>query len=407
MKTATLAFISSVVLAGSAFSNDSDRCAPGPWGNIKVSEIFLEAPESVIRLIPAPSRQTIWRFPRMDIEEVTSLFNSLSDDPLLHQEMRREILLQNFDDETRAFPSTKIIRALPVAARISLYQVLSRFEENPGHFHPIIIDTEDIRAWFPLGRVPEEAISLIEELSFPLGDSLAFVDVPSLLPTVKTEREEIALRKALTRARSLILDVQVSPGEDFDGLTDYWTQSNTALSAKPLLESFRHLTGNFTFDVAAVLPPLPRKHLNSFPAAEDGLTGSYPNNFWTAFNFFKISPDPRFVRRGVAEDDLAANYEEVKPPLQFGDIISLRDPIRQQLLHVCSYIADDIAYTKNGKTVLTPWVFMRIKDIKTRYSFRKACEISYWRRINRANENAGQLSHQDTNFERSIGSAFR
>lgn len=399
MKAAAFVFIVFTVLAASAYSEDSDHCAPGPWGDIQISKIFLEAPDSIVRLIPAPSRQTIWRFPRMDIEEVTSLLNSLTDDPVLLQEMRRKVLLQTFDDETRAFPSTELIRALPIAARLKLYRVLSRFEENPRHFHPIIFDTKEVRAWFPMGRVPEEAILLIEELSFPLGDSLAFVDVPTLLPTVKTEKEEIALRKALTRTRSLILDVQVSPGEDFDGLTDYWTRSNTELSAKPLLESFRHLTGNFTFDIAEVLPPIPRKRLNSFPAAADGITGSYPNSFWTAFNFFKISPDPRFMRKLSAENDLAANYEEVKPPLNFGDIISLWDPIRHQLRHVCTYIADDIAYTKNGKSVLTPWVFMRIKDIKSRYSFRNASEVSYWRRINRVNRNVSPPPPRDGKFE--------
>lgn len=368
---------------------DSGKCSPGPWGDIRVSEIFLEAPESLIRLIPAPSRQTVWRFPGMDIEMVTTLLNSLTDDPVLLQEMRREVPLQTFDDETRAFPSPGIIRALPVAARISLYRVLSRFEENPGYFQPVIIETDSVRSWFPEGRISAEAISLIEELSFPLGDSLAFVDVPSLLPTVRTEREEVDLRKALTRTRSLLLDVQVSPGEDFDRLVDYWTCSDTALSGKPLLESFRLLPGSFSFNVAEVLPPVPRKHLNSFPSPGEGLTGSYPNSFWSTLNFFKISPDPRFMRKLRAENELSAHYEEVQPPLKFGDIVSVRDPARNQLLHVCSYIADDIAYTKNGKSVLEPWVFMRIKDIRSRHSIRNDSEVSYLRRIDRSSPEAG------------------
>lgn len=390
----SLALIFSATLAGSAIAESPVRCSPGPWGNIKISEIFLEAPESLIRLIPAPSRQTVWRFPRMTIEEVAGLLNSLSEDPGLLQEMRNEIRLQPFDDETRAFPSLKIIRALPVAARMDLYRVLSRFEENPRHFYPLFIDSGEIKAWFPEGRVPEEAIQLIEELSFPLGDSRAFVDVPSLLHTVQTEREEIALRKALTRSRSLMLEVEVSPGENFDDLTDYWTRANTVLSSKPLLESFRHLNGNFTFDIAEILPPIPRKHLNSFPSVGDGLTGSYPNSYWTAFNFLKISPDPRFMRKLSVEKELTANYEEVEPPLKLGDIISLRDPVRQQLVHACTYIADDIAYTKNGKSVLTPWVFMRLKDIKSRYSLRNVPEMSYWRRIGPAIRDTGQPSVQ-------------
>ena len=399
MKSTALVFIASAALTGSAFSKDPGHCSPGPWGDIKVSEIFLEAPESLIRLVPAPSSQTVWRFPGMNLDDVASLLDSLSDDPILLQEIRREVPLQPFEGETRAFPSTKLIRSLPDGARVSLYRVLSRFEENPGHFQPVIIDTQEVRSWFPEGRLPEEAISLIEELSFPLGDSLAFVDVPLLLPTVKTEREEISLRRALTRTRSLMLDVQLPPGGDFEGLIDYWTRSNTTLSSRPLLESFRHLGGDFTFDIAEVLPPVPRKNLNSFPAAADGLTGSYPNSYWTAFNFFKINPDPRYKRKLSAGNDLAANYEEVKPPLKFGDIISLREPVRHQMLHVCTYIADDIAYTKNGKSVLTPWVFMRIKDIKSRYSLRKVCELSYWRRIDHANRSPGQRPHQESQFE--------
>ena len=37
--------------------------------------------------------------------------------------------------------------------------------------------------------------------------------------------------------------------------------------------------------------------------------------------------------------------------------------------HSCVYIADDIVFTKNGRNVLSPWIFMKLDEVKKIYLF--------------------------------------
>lgn len=372
-------FVSALSLTSPSVEADP-YCNPGPWGKVKISNVFLEAPESIVRLIPAPSEQTVWRFPEMSFKEVTALLDSIVIDADIRTLLREETPLQTNEDETRAFPSLRVIRSLPLENRQKLYRFLSGFEENPYHYNPIIIDTDEIRDWFPRDRMPEEALSLIEELSVPIENALAFADVPSLLPLANSENEELQMRKALTRSRSMLLSLEMTPDTNWEELTEYWTVGGSFIGAVPFLESLQRTDEDLTVGLTEILPLTPRRYLNSFPVSAEGITGSFPNNYWTTFNFFRITPDPKFLRRNASLQYLRKYYDVVEKPLKFGDIVALSDPDRDQIAHVCNFVADDIVYTKNGTSLLEPWIFMKIEDLLSRFSIRKPLEIQYWRR---------------------------
>ena len=178
----------------------------------------------------------------------------------------------------------------------------------------------------------------------------------------------------------MLLSLETTPDTNWEELSEYWTVGGTFKGAVPFLESLQRADEGLTVGVAEILPLTPRRYLNTFPVSAEGITGSFPNNYWTTFNFFRITPDPKFLRRNASLQYLEKYYDKIEEPLKFGDIVALTDADRDQIAHVCNFVADDIVYTKNGNSLLEPWIFMKIEDLLSRFSIRKPLEVQYWRR---------------------------
>jgi hypothetical protein len=49
-------------------------------------------------------------------------------------------------------------------------------------------------------------------------------------------------------------------------------------------------------------------------------------------------------------------------------------------LHSCVYLADDLVFTKNGDNLLTPWILVRISDLKQVYFSDRDGTVQAYRR---------------------------
>ena len=58
-------------------------------------------------------------------------------------------------------------------------------------------------------------------------------------------------------------------------------------------------------------------------------------------------------------------YATVEAPYRYGDILCFLEG--GEGLHTCVYVADDIVFTKNGDSILAPWVLMQVKDVEAIY----------------------------------------
>jgi hypothetical protein len=56
------------------------------------------------------------------------------------------------------------------------------------------------------------------------------------------------------------------------------------------------------------------------------------------------------------------------------------DPSTKEAHHSCVYLADDIVYTKNGRSLLEPWVFMHLSEVRDIYGMHIASETVVYRR---------------------------
>lgn len=68
----------------------------------------------------------------------------------------------------------------------------------------------------------------------------------------------------------------------------------------------------------------------------------------------------------TAISSLRQDYHIVESEFQLGDVIGLLDA-EGDLFHVAVYIADDLVFTKNGTSPVSPWTLMPLQRVKDYY----------------------------------------
>ena len=134
-----------------------------------------------------------------------------------------------------------------------------------------------------------------------------------------------------------------------------------------MLQSIIDTEGTNMIDLVHLLPALPRKLLNTYPdpgAARDGIL---PDCHWTSLNFFNYNEHPYLLDPRLATTAVLERFNAVAPPYKFGDILFFLDIDHGDAFHSCIYIADDIVFTKNGRNPLSPWVLMKVDQVRRIY----------------------------------------
>jgi hypothetical protein len=189
---------------------------------------------------------------------------------------------------------------------------------------------------------------------------------------------EVAFRKlvkALHGEQTFLMRVAIDGDTDVNAILRYWGKGGRAEALRPLLESMAKVPGGGSINISLLLPWFARARLYTFP---QGSNGPNENCFWTAMNFFSEKPDPRFVEFKYVKAVLEGEYEPVREPPVYGDLL-LVTGADGDALHMCVYLADDVVFTKNGKDQMQPWVLMKIPDMLTYYSSRTPAHLTVYR----------------------------
>ena len=355
------------------------HCAPGQWGDLEYYYTFLQAPDETIGLLPVPSETTAWHFPGYQQAQVEELFGALSLPDGLHQALLDEGRWASRYGGISVYPPPEVIEQLTPEARLQLALVLRQWDENPHYKSPAVIESGDVRNWYAGSGLPPDLIAKIEQLAYPKGKALAFSDLPYLLREIQTDEGQHNLLKAMSRTRTLVLRLRLSKSSDLATLEDYWTVGYKHQDVLPILRSVVATQGVEQLDASHLLPPVGRKLLFSYPSLAHGLNGRLPDCHWTCANFFNNAASDHLVDFNSStthfNDTLVPNPE----PHTFGDVLTLA--LDGSPVHSCIYIADDIVYTKNGGTALSPWILMKLSDMISRYHFGERLEIQGYRAL--------------------------
>jgi hypothetical protein len=70
----------------------------------------------------------------------------------------------------------------------------------------------------------------------------------------------------------------------------------------------------------------------------------------------------------------------VQGPYHYGDVIFFMDGTSGNAIHSCVYLADDLVFTKNGRSPTQPWVVMKLDDVVSYYGMFYTTQLACYRR---------------------------
>ncbi len=374
-------------LAQSLSGRDVIRTPAGPWGVMEYYRVPLEAPEEYLRLLSVPSQRAEWDFPVGGEPTVRSSMLEGGLDPAeIDRIVKGSSIIKSLEN-TRVFPTDETVLSLPHASRMLLYHLLSTFPGNRFQARPVYIDSENLSAWFAGSGMPRAAIEDVSILAYrtPKDHGFFFSDIPLLLRRTLSSSDEKTILKGIYRRQGLMVRLRFDRESMSESLVNYWSASYKYKAVFPILRSILEAREDGAIDIAHLLPATARQSLNRFPDPGDGISGRYPDWFWTCYNFFRFVPKNVYADSPEMTELLASEFQPSLPPLQFGDMILITSGAK--IIHGCIHIADDLVYTKNGADVFSPWVIMKLPDVVAYHDLSGDSTLSVYRHLDIQSEN--------------------
>lgn len=334
----------------------------GPWGVMEKQTVMLDRPAGAFPQ-NKPPREIAWLFARTTPAELRSLIQSLG----LPAAQQNSLL-----DENRWHPSERgilvvppldLVRDLAPAARQRLYDELSRTEANQSVRFPFVF-RGPVEEWLDGCLLSPELRQAVADMVYKRGDVSVFADMPYLRIAFPSN-EVLRLTYHISRVPAVLARLELDDRSDLRALKKYWLPEKDP-GLGPLLGSLARVPGGATLNIEALLPPLPRLLLYSYPQGR----ADFPpeaNCVWSSMNFFNAQPDNRFMDEQFTGQALRTQYYVVPKADALGDVIMLYTPEaggRMKMIHLCVHIAEDIVFTKNGLDVHQPWALMRLADVQ-------------------------------------------
>lgn len=356
--------------------------APGPWGELEYVPLTIAAPAELLPVRAMEQSKSRWFMGKIEVSELTKIFDGMELPP-----RQREQLLapEAFHEEPSGIflePPPGFLLSLSENSRINLYRYLALFRENDARLTYLATDSFETR--FQELGVSAETLSLFKKYTCPSGRYLVFAGLPEIIAGIPDYQEKVRFVRALTRQKSLLLRLHVTPKSDYASLVAYWGKACWNTDVKAMLESLGRVPGGTWVDVVELLPPLPTKLLYTFPQPGNPLNGAPIRRdcHWTAFNFFRDPPDNRFSDPAYVFERLKLDYLPVTSDPRYGDLILFAKP-DGSVIHSAVYLADNVVFSKNGDTSIHPWMLTTVPDLLEQYSFlvgpNEQLGLSYYR----------------------------
>lgn len=342
---------------------------PGPWGQLCYTRITIDPPDENLGLTTATAefKRGRWVFKGVSREQVGNLL-AIAD---LTSDQRAKLTAGTewvcTPEATTLLPDRDLMLSLSTNARKAIYDVLVNWPENEAQTQPFVFRPELLNERLEKSRLTSETIAGFRRLLYPRGPVLVFADADAFMATIADRKECERFFQIISRRLTMLVKLKITPSTDIKQLDDYWSFPEQTKEFYPLFESLARVPDGCSIDIAHILPPFARKRVFMFPPNSTDTMELKRNCHWTAFNFFNDPPDDRFCDPMAIQHAAGTDYDRVTTASRLGDIIVLADA-RGDTVHSGVYIADDIAFTKNGAASSQPWVYMRISDMLDYYS---------------------------------------
>lgn len=355
----------------------------GPWGRLWSYEVMLPPSAVFLAGLPEPSRVPEWRFRGLTREALAEALAPRELGAELREEVTRLFSRSNLNRDAGEIvvrPPLSLVFAIPPSVRARLYAYLVFPDDPRAYAQQITVQRETAAS------LPSDLRERAQRLIYPVNGTHMLADYGALFALIPDPVERVAFLQSLSRTPVRIVLLERPSPDEAAGIGAYWDsagqRNNTAAIA-----SFTAMTDVRYFDIVQLLPVLPRELMNLFGI---GVRGEpIASCYWTAMNFSEPEPDNRFMisltdtRPQVAAvaKTLQNEFVPVASPGVVGDVIAYVDAKEpRNILHLCTYIAADLVFTKNGYGYNSPWCVMTIGDLDALYLAPGKVEKIYFRK---------------------------
>lgn len=370
----------------------SFQANPGPWGNLHCFYVYLEAPKSLVEGFALPSSVPRWTFPDSSIAALSAFLAKAGLSKALIETLLSPNSMVKENGRVHLFPPMAELEEMSPQTRAIIYTELSGYPENEYHVDPVLIIGTSVEEWYRTSKLRPEIIAKIKKLSYMRGETIAFSDVAVLLNYAQSDSEARTIFKACTRTRNLMVRLRLDKSSNAEEIIKYWSfgVGIRRKDLEPLVTSIIETDGIEDLGVAHLLPALARKLLYTYPGMDMAKHGVMPDCHWTSLNFFNFEPHEYLLDARLATSQVLEQFVPVEPPYQYADILFFLDNTTGDAFHSCVHLADNIVYTKNGRNILSPWVVMRLEDVKKVYLYKGNGRVQGFRRKDIAAEKSAQ-----------------
>ncbi|MFT5467983.1 MAG: hypothetical protein ACI8UO_003091 [Verrucomicrobiales bacterium] len=327
------------------------------------STTFLVPPDSLIQLQPTPSISPRWTFEDQTKDEVIQFLEGLELPESATAHIAQARAWNPVEFGVQFFPTSQMIRDLPETTRSAIYRRLAESDLNPFQQQPFLFGA-DVKTWFRDSEISPDLVAEIEQLTYPIGKVRAFSDLSTVLAHAAELNQERELMRTVYGSPSRILNVRWPGNLDWEGWIEFWTASGRNVDHVPFLEALRRNPAVGSVDLIHLLPPNARKRLNTWPSLSAGMNGVFPNSFSSAMRFFQISVPDTAIDPDRVVVLLDRGYEKIESPYRFGDVLLYNVEGDTTPVHANVFIAEDLVYTKLSRSVMRPWVVMKMDEVQ-------------------------------------------
>lgn len=344
----------------SAPSRPSVHVADGPAsaGVIVRRLIALPLPAGAFSADDCIRQTEGWRFAGRDLDAVDA-FARWAGVPA-QQVARMRSLARCDAGGCTVVPDVELLRSLGPDARSALYRELARSSENRLQMFAAYRPRE-LGPWGQIAGLSPRVRAVFEQGYWIADDRYAFSDLPWLCESVGSDRERVEALQALRMRYGVDASVRV-PAGDVEPLVRYWSTGSDPDEIRRTLLDAR--SRGATVPVRALLPAMASARLDRYPGARDA---EY-DCFWTASNFFE-GPSPSSHLPGLSGITalLRDRYDAVPEPLaRMGDLTVFRSS-DGRIAHTANFIAEDLFFSKNGRSHRRPWTIITLDDLRHEY----------------------------------------
>lgn len=336
----------------------TQRCRPGPWGQVEFTTTLVEPPARLFGPTALASRPPVWPFPGHSEDQLARALEQAG----LPAPTVRDLLAgaEHSNETIVARPSEALLLGLDARTRYRVYALL-RDSSNPAYRYPIHINRRYAHTWLEGAAHQPDVQQCLQQLMYHQGDMAYFSDHRFLMSKLPGLAERRQLTMALLRQASVTARLTVTNHDEARRCAAYWGRGGREADVQRLLED---AVGREPVELHQLLPPIPRARLNTYQADD---YHQFLDCTWTALNFFNEVGDDRFLQPEVANRTLLENYVSIPDGYQLGDLILLRNR-SGRILHSCNYLADHLVFTKNGGDLAQPWIISTLREVANYYT---------------------------------------